>query len=1213
MDPIQAPEADESASIQRAFSRADARLAQLQKDGKLDQVGQQPMDAQAAADEAELVRNQSPEGTNVLERTAKAAVLGAAKSAFETWDFVAGETPEDQKSPLRKSAEAQDRALRRHSVGYGLTSDISQMATGLIGAGKLMAPLKIAKYSRFGFEVARGATAGAVVLDPHEERLSNLIESYPDLQNPVTEYLAAKPTDSAAEGRFKNALESIGADLALVGVIRTIKYLRAGKNAEAAKEIKALEAYENNKQAFGLPEAPSVGGEVRAPEPKAKPGAAPVEPEGKPSVAPGSSDATPPALPPRGADSVDAPGTAPGEVIREQLGTKPVLDEKGQPVLPTAKTGPAQITTQEIPDADVEAILKNSAADADAIKKFGSKQAAVDNGYKFGSAPLPWQKLHTTGNAQALIQRSAETLATRFNKAKGGAVLKDARVKALANDLSEAYGEDPAMIIGQLAKAGQEAPMMAARMEAALRIGNRMFNDADTLATKIRNGDLTEFAGNRDHAIQEFKARLGVAFDTLAAGNSVLSNSGRTLRRARTQFRIRPADLQKLRGLDPEKAMIIMEKAGGDPKKVAMLLNDTWANRVLREGTWHLTNGLLWMWPTHLVNTTTNAFMLAARPTEKLFGSTAMRFLAKDPGKRAEMTSVSRQAMREYYYTVASLFDGWSNAVEAFRRGDSILSPQNTEFFDAGGAIQTQPIPWKPVNSVWDFAHNAWMSANYRNVVGLPTRALGGADEMFKTLRYRAVVQSKAAVDATDLGLKGQAYKDYIQKALDNAIDPATGRALDANAIRESQMVSFQQDLNYETTFGGSIGRGLQNLRKTAPITSLVLPFVKTPVNVIRYGLKLTPGLNLAQKEFRDALLGKVGHEAQAHAIGQMTLGSMFMGMAAHLAATGSLTGSGPSDYKLKQELLATGWKPYAITWMGSNGKRKYFQIGRFDPAATVMGLVSDIVHLQAKNPDADYSDLIMATGVAVAKNLGEKTFLLNLNTMMDAALDPENKLPKFLGRTAGSMLPFSSLMRGHNPDPYLREARTFVDNAIRGILGASETLPITMDVWGDPVERFVGVMDSQENDLVEAEHNRIMLQTDKGIGKPGFKFEGVDLRDLTLADGKNAYQRLQELSGHIPGQPSLKAVLAKIIKTKEYQDLVDGDSEIKGTRLNALGQAVQKYRESAKKVFLQQNPELHSLIGKRQREVRGAVLTNQQSKGQPGPAASAILKALTY
>ncbi|RWI06890.1 MAG: hypothetical protein EOQ89_03550 [Mesorhizobium sp.] len=1186
-----------------------------------------PTSDQSFQDRAVLSQMEGQDGAGVVERTARAAALGVAKAGFETKDFLVGEPSQDQKSGIRQSFESQDRALGQESIGYSITSGVSQMVTGLIGAGKLMAPIKAAKYTKLGYEMAKGALAGAVVLDPHEERLSNLVESFPDLQNPVTEYLAAKPGDSAAEGRFKNALESIGADLLLVGAVKAIKYLRAGKTAEAAKEITSLEkAQAANKQAFGLPEELSVGGQVRAPEPKGKSGA-PTSPQPLQAQAPGASpDAVVGPVDAgaggnvRGAQAGGEAGAVPASggdsaVIREQVsGPKPVIDPKtGQPVLPTAKTGPAQITTQEIPDADVQAILKGSAEDADAIKKFGSRQQAVDAGYKFGTAKLPWQKLHTTGNAQSLVERSAETLAARFNKAKGGAILKDARVKALANDLSEAYGEDPAMIIGELSKAGQEAPMMAARMEAALRIGNRMFNDADQLAAKIRNGDLTEFGGNRDLAVEEFKARLSVAFDTLASGNSLLSNSGRTLRRARTQFRIRPADLQKLRGLDPEKAVIIMEKAGGDPKKVAMLLNDTWSNRVLREATWHLTNGLLWMWPTHLVNTTTNAFMLAARPTEKLFGSTALRLITRDPGKRAELASVSRQAMREYYYTVASLYDGWTNAVEAFRRGDSILAPQNTEFFDAGGAIQAQPLPWKPVNSIWDFAQNAWMSASYRSIVGLPTRSLGGADEMFKTLRYRAVVQSKAAVDAQELGLTGQAYKDYLQKALDNAIDPATGRALDANAIRESQMVSFQQDLNYETTFGGSLGRGLQNLRKTAPITSLVLPFVKTPINVIRYGIKLTPGLNIVQKEFRDALIGKVGQEAQAHAIGQMALGSMFMGMAAHLAATGSMTGSGPSDYKLKQELLSTGWKPYSLTWVGSDGKRKYFQIGRFDPAATAMGLVSDIVHLQAKNPDNDYSDLIMATAVAVAKNLGEKTFLLNLNSMMDAALDPENKLPKMLGRTAGSMLPMSSLMRGHNPDPYLREARTFVDNAIRGIPGLSDNLPLTMDVWGDPVERYVGVMDSQENDLVEAEHNRIMLQTDKGIGKPSPKFEGVDLRDLTLKDGKNAYQRLQELSGHIPGQPSLKAVVAKVIKSKAYQDLVDGDAEIRGTRLNALGQTVQKYREAAKKVFLQENPELHPLIGARQREVRGAVLTNKQQKGQPGAAATSILQALSY
>ncbi|MER9490163.1 hypothetical protein NKI50_30170 [Mesorhizobium sp. M0563] len=1207
------PADDEQARIRRAFERVSAKLeARRQADPS------NPASDRAFRDRIALQQQEGPDGAGVIERTARAASIGASKALFETKDFLVGEPKETDKADIRQSFEAQGRALSNESVGYGLTEGVSQLTVGLIGAGKLLAPLKAytegSAILKTGFEIAKGAIAGYTVLDPHEDRLSNLVEEFPDLQNPVTNYLAADPDDTHAEGRFKNALESIGADLALVGAVRVIKYLRNGDKAAATKEIATLEkARLANANEFGLPDAPSVGGEVRAPEVNVNPEEEirlgiwkeiPKSPREAP-VTKGSR--------PTKAEEV-APG--PAEDTIEQLGTKPPINpETGQPLLPTEKMPSKATPTQEIPDDDLAKILKDTQADAKAVETYGSRAQAQEAGHNFGKKiPLPWQKLHITGNVESLIQRSAKVLEDRFNVAKGGKVLTDEHVRSLANELGLQFNEDPALILGQLAEAGDKAKLLAPQMEAALRLGNRMFNDADDLASRIANGNLQEFGGNVALATQEFMARLGVSFDTMASANSMLANSGRTLRFARSQFRFRPADIARLRGMDPEQVIMVMRKAGGDPKKVAMLLNENWRKRVLDEATWHLTNGLLWMWPTHMVNLTTNAFMLAARPTEKVFGSAALRLITKDPGKRAELSSLSRQGLREYHYAITSLADGWSNAVEAFRRGDSILNPQNTEFFDGSmTGLQTQPLQWKPWNSIWDVAHNAWQSANYRTIVGLPTRALGGADEFFKTLRYRAVVQSKAATDAADVGLSGQDFKDYVQKAMDKAIDPATGRALDANAVREAQMTTFQQDLNYETLPGFALGRAVQSARRTAPILALVLPFVKTPINVIRYGMKLTPGLNVLQTEFRNALFGRTGQEAQAHAIGQMAMGSMFMGLAAHLAANDSLTGSGPENYVLKQELLSTGWKPYSVTRMGADGKRQYFQLGRFDPAATVMGLVADIVALQKKNPDQDYSNLIMAVAVAVAKNLGEKTFLLNLNNSLKAALDPETELPKFLGRTAGSMLPMSSLMRGANPDPYLREARTFVDNAIRGVPGLSQTLPLSMDVWGDPIERHVGLTDSQDNDIVEAEHNRIMLQTDHGIGKPGTDLQGVDLRELTLKDGKNAYQRLQELSGHIPGQKSLKEVLAGLIKSEPYQDLPDGDSDVKGTRLNKLGEIVQRYREAAKKVFLQENVELQPIIGKRQMEARGAVQANRKARTEGQPGARELLEALTY
>src|SRR5690606_17443429 len=149
---------------------------------------------------------------------------------------------------------------------------------------------------------------------------------------------------------------------------------------------------------------------------------------------------------------------------------------------------------------------------------------------------------------------------------------------------------------------------------------------------------------------------------------------------------------------------------------------------------------------------------------------------------------------------------------------------------------------------------NAWKAANYRNIVGLPTRTLGAADEFFKTLRYRAYIQGKAAAQAHAMGLKGQDYQRFLQAELEKAIDPATGRALDQKALLEAQTATFQNEL-----LAGTAGATIQQARSRHPVLTLVLPFVKTPVNVLRYGVKMTPGLNMIQKEFREAILGKAG------------------------------------------------------------------------------------------------------------------------------------------------------------------------------------------------------------------------------------------------------------------------------------------------------------------------------------------------------------------
>jgi len=141
---------------------------------------------------------------------------------------------------------------------------------------------------------------------------------------------------------------------------------------------------------------------------------------------------------------------------------------------------------------------------------------------------------------------------------------------------------------------------------------------------------------------------------------------------------------------------------------------------------------------------------------------------------------------------------------------------------------------------------------------------------------------------------------------------------------------------------------------------------------------------------------------------------------------------------------------------------------------------------------------------------------------------------------------------------------------------------------------------------------NRIIVETDRGIGKPDPNFEGVDLRDVTLESGQNAYDRYQELSGHIPGQKPLKEHLARLIRSQAYQSMPDGESGVLGTRLNALASLVTEYRQTAKRYLIRENVELRPLVQARQREARAAAAGNPSQRTGSQPGARELLEALS-
>lgn len=229
---------DASGKILNARQNADLTPYQklMEKKEREQRQGSIGQKVGGAVDAVSSVASDIGAGLVEAPRQALAGFLDATGEAAEILESTFGQLPTAGEDYKPVAIEAKPRTV----TGQGVRS-VSQFLTGFIPA------LKSAKYIGVGGKVAQSAMAGAVadavVFDAHEERLSDVIQKVPNLQNPITEYLASDLDDSEAEGRLKNAIEGLfigGAVDTLFTGVKLIKTQRAAK-AEADAQGKPLD------------------------------------------------------------------------------------------------------------------------------------------------------------------------------------------------------------------------------------------------------------------------------------------------------------------------------------------------------------------------------------------------------------------------------------------------------------------------------------------------------------------------------------------------------------------------------------------------------------------------------------------------------------------------------------------------------------------------------------------------------------------------------------------------------------------------------------------------------------------------------------------------------------------------------------------------------------------------------------------------------------
>jgi hypothetical protein len=452
-----------------------------------------------------------------------------------------------------------------------------------------------------------------------------------------------------------------------------------------------------------------------------------------------------------------------------------------------------------------------------------------------------------------------------------------------------------------------------------------------------------------------------------------------------------------------------------------------------------------------------------------------------------------------------------------------------------------------------------------------PGRLLMTEDELFKSIGYRAELHARAFREAQREGLTGEAAVRKMNEILENPPED-----IKADAIDYSHYLTFTSKLRTAEDALSRVGGKVQEAAHLAPPLRFIVPFTRTPVNILKFTVERTP-LGLFMKDIRQDIFHGSGAD-RALAIARMSLGSMVMATAFELTASDMLTGGGPGDKELREAKYRAGWQPYSIK-VGD----QYVAYNRLDPFGSILGMAADAsevwkyIHEDGMEDNRDKLGVMVAA--SLAKNLTSKTYLEGLSRVIDVIHNPDRYGGDWVSRFVGSFVPSGAAHVERLIDPTVRETQGFIDMLKSRIPGLSAALPPKRNIWGDPIQ-FQGALGPDivspfytSRDKRSAIDDEIVRNKIGTVNTPRAKqiFQGIELSPAE-------HSRFLEIMGKElrPEGKDLKETLETMIRTPEYQALTDGPE---GGKAFAISRIVHQFREQAKNALLHENEETRAKV----------------------------------
>lgn len=1000
-----------------------------------------------------------------------------------------------------------------------------------------------------------GALADAVVFDPDDPNITAALEQFDIDTGALGEVLATDPDDPEYINRLRNAAEGVLAGAIVEGLGWGVRAARAAKNGD---EAAAARFTEEQSKALGALD-----------------------------------------------DAIEEASTAVRQDIEETLDlSKQVFDPLDDVVTPAAA---------RVPDAEGQLLLDlgdtplapNRVSDearqatvSDSRRTFVTPERAekIRLGARLAAGGKPeelakgfsFKSLTTISDFDEVLEQIASArhyAADEFAKIKGGDTQRWSTVKAQAaaklRKMAEMTGEDPKALVRKFMSADLgDVTQIAAEIHARSRMVLTVEKELKEMAEAISSGQFEpqKWPGikNMDHLRLAFSQRREVASNLLAGQDALRTNVARSMNAMKMAVK-GDENLQKmLRDPSMFKDIDAAAKAVADPANAGQSATKT-IDETLKKLHGYMDrvnsyriNALLSGPGTQEVNLIANVVNSFVIPAEQALG-------AMIRGDHQLMV----HAMRQFQGTFAGLRDSVGAALQAGWWDEAILDPFNGKI---EGDVERGVITGlKPLDKT----------------TSLPSRALMTMDEFFKQSAYRGRIFADANAAAAEKGLKGEARTDFIKQALRDAYTE-TGQATNGEALLQARRTTFTEPLE------PGVAAHIQQLAIKYPLIRFATPFVRTPINILSQTYQHFPALGMTSKRYRADI--NAGGVRAAQARGRQAVGTALVGMAGYLAASGYITGSGPTDPRIRRVWLKNN-QPYSFRIQNDDGTVEWISFARLEPLSNVFSIAADAVEIMGdefnENANGDAVVLIQALTMAAMENTVNKTFTQGIYDAMSLFVGRPHEREAAIRNFTASFVP--NVLNQTNGDDTLREARSITD-AILSRTHLYNQVDPKRNVLGEPVVRTLPKYDPlglteadvRETDRVLEEITRVAILNQTVADNPARRVPGpsrIELDQVPYSDTQSLYDRWLELTGTVEiGGKTLREELEQTINSRSYQSAPDGfigaESGTKGTIIRRI---ISAYREKAKGEL----PELRQIIQDERRG--GAVMLRGQAQANRG------------